>query len=155
MRFLISGLFLFILMSCGQKSSPSKGMIKQTDHQMDEYFTNVTSVDLLDIAMDVAIDLVGDKIIFKQAASDKSEGEHSVCDMNVNVDEAYVFKLDGSFLKIQTSSGEKISFVKVSKDATGILGSWTSKSFRGNQMMMRKFTFISENRLVMRTHCEG
>jgi hypothetical protein len=103
----------------------------------------------------VAIDLIGDKIIFKQSASDKSEGEHSVCNINVEAEEAYVFKLDGSSLQIQTSSGEKMSFIKVSKDATGILGSWTSKSIRGTQMIMRKFTFINENRLVMRTHCEG
>jgi len=119
------------------------------------HITNVTSVDLLDVAMDVAIELVGDKIIFKQNISDKSEGQHSVCDMQVNAEEAYVFKLDGSSLQIQTSSGEKINLAKVTKESTGIIGSWTSKSFRGTQMIMRKFTFISENRLVMRTHCEG
>ena len=152
MRFLLLT-FLAVLVSCGQGGSSSKSGDKE--RQNEEYVSDVRQVDLLDVAMDVPVEISGNKIIFKQAVADSANGVRSSCSVGVASGEAYDFNLDGSKLTIRTSAGERINLTRVSGDGGSIVGSWTGKSYNGEQLVMRRMTFVSENRLVMRTHCES
>lgn len=153
MRFLLLT-FLAVLVSCGQGSSSSKNGGSE-QRQNEEYVTEVREVDLLDVAMDVPVEISGNKIIFKQAATDSANGVRSSCSVGVASGEAYDFSVSGSTLSIRTASGERMNLQRVSGDNGSIVGSWTGKSYNGEQLVMRRMTFVSENRLVMRTHCES
>lgn len=151
MRFLLLA-FSLVLISCGQNT---KSVIGSPKRQNEDFVTNVREVDLLDVAMDVPVEISGNKIIFKQSANDTIEGSNSSCSVGVSSDEAYSFKIDGSGLEIQTSAGKKMSFLRVSGNADSIVGSWSGKFREGKQLVMRRMTFLNESRLVMRTHCES
>lgn len=151
MRFLLLA-FSLVLISCGQNT---KSVIGSPKRQNEDFVTNVRQVDLLDVAMDVPVEISGNKIIFKQSANDSIEGSNSSCSVGVISDETYSFKLDGSGLEIQTSAGKKMSFLRVSGNADSIVGSWSGKFREGKQLVMRRMTFLNESRLVMRTHCES
>ena len=159
MRFLLLT-FLSVLVSCGQDSSSSKNSRQNQDDdrnrpELTEYATDVKHTDLLDVAMDVPVEISGNKIIFKQTAQKKENGLHSSCKINVASGEAYSFQLNGSTMNLVDSTGQQMSFKRDSGDGSSIVGSWTGTSYAGSQMFIKKMTFISENRLVMRTHCEG
>jgi hypothetical protein len=151
MRFLLLA-FSLVLISCNQSKKSSGG--GSPERQNEEFVTNVREVDLLDVSLDVPIEISGNKIIFKQAANDSLEGASSSCSINVASEEAYSFKVDGDALEINTSAGKKMSFRRISGSANSIIGSWTGKFIEGSQLVLRRMTFVSESRLVMRTHCE-
>lgn len=153
MHFLLLALSL-VLISCNQNTKSSGGG-GGPERQNEEFVTNVREVDLLDVSLDVPIEISGNKIVFKQAANDALEGSNSSCSITVASDEAYSFKVDGNALEIKTSAGKKMSFQRISGSGNNIVGSWTGKSREGSQLVMRKMTFVSESRLVMRTHCES
>ena len=156
MRFLLLT-FLAVLVSCGQGGSSSKSSDggEREQRQNEEYVTDVREVDLLDVAMDVPVEISGNKIIFKQAVADSANGVRSSCSVGVAVGEAYDFSVSGSTLTIRTPAGEKMSLKRVSGNNGSIVGSWTGKVQNGDQLVLRRMTFVSENRLVMRTHCES
>lgn len=158
MRFLLLT-FLAVLVSCGQGGSSSKSSKndggERQQRQNDEYVTDVREVDLLDVAMDVPVEISGNKIIFKQAVTDSANGVRSSCSVGVTAGEAYDFSVNGSTLTIRTPAGEKMSLKRVSGDNGSIVGSWTGKVQNGEQLVLRRMTFVSESRLVMRTHCES
>ena len=147
--------FLAVLVSCGQGGSSSKSNGPSEERQTDEYVTDVREVDLLDVAMDVPVEISGSKITFKQSSNNAANGVRSTCSLGVTTGEAYDYSLSGSNLTIRTTSGERINLTRVSGDNGSIVGSWTSKSYNGEQLVKRRMTFVSENRLVMRTHCES
>lgn len=155
MRFLLLAL-LSVVVSCGQDSSSSKssGGSDNEDRQNEEYVTDVREVDLLDIAVDVPVEISGNKIVFKQSVADSATGVRSSCNMSVTSGEAYTFTVKDNSMVLKTAAGEKMSFRRVS-GGNGIIGSWTSKAFKGEQLVMRRITFVSNNRMVMRTHCES
>ncbi len=152
MRFLLLA-FSVVLISCNQNTKSSSG--GSPERQDEEFVTNVREVDLLDVSLDVPIEISGNKILFKQAGSDALEGANSSCSINVSPEEAYSFKVNGDALEIKTSAGKKMSFQRISGSGNSIVGSWTGKFREGSQLVMRKMTFVSESRLVMRTHCES
>lgn len=152
MRFLLLAISL-VFISCNQNTKSSSG--GSPERQNEEFVTNVREVDLLDVSLDVPIEISGNKIIFKQAAADSLEGASSSCSINVSSDEAYTFQVDGNVLEIKTSAGKKLSFRRVSGSGSSIIGSWTGKSIEGSQLVLRKMTFVSDSRVVMRTHCEN
>lgn len=153
MRFLLLT-FLSVLMSCGQSGS-SKKSVGAEKPQNQEYITDVREVDLLDVAMDVPVEISGNRIIFKESIADSANGVRSSCSVGVTTGEAYSFTVNGDAMVIQTSAGVRINFTRVSGDGDSILGSWTGKSYEGSQLVMRRMSFVSSDRLIMRTHCES
>jgi hypothetical protein len=151
MRFLFLA-SLLVMVSCGQNSSSKGG--NQGELSNEEYVTDIREVDLLDVAMDVPVEVTGNKIIFKGSASNSENGIRSTCALSVASGDAYDFSLSGGALMIRTPKGERMNFVRVSGQS-GIIGSWASKAYLGEQLIMRRLTFVRENRMVMRTHCEG
>ena len=151
MRFLFLA-FLFVMVSCGQNMSSTSSDKDELSNE--EYVTDIREVDLLDVAMDVPVEVRGNKIIFKSSANNSENGIRSSCAVGVTSGEAYDFSLNGNGLSIRTPQGEKMNFVRISGQS-GIVGGWSSKVYKGEQLIMRRLTFVSENRMVMRTHCEG
>ena len=146
--------FLIVLVSCGQsKNNSNKQSV--TSQQNEEFVTNVKEVDLLDVAMDVPVEILSGKITFKQTFSDSVAGDKSSCSVGVINGEIYDYILSGSSLIIKTSTGLQINLKRISGENESIVGSWSSRSYVGNQLVMRRMTFLSQDRLVMRTHCES
>lgn len=150
MRFLLLA-FLSVLVSCGQNLSTSG----DKPERQEEYYSEVREVDLLDVAMDVPVETSGSSIVFGLSFSQAANGVRSNCSLAVTSGEAYSFRLDGNSLMIQTSTGEKMSLKRVSGDRGSIVGSWAGKIRKGDQLIARRLTFVSQNRLIMRTHCES
>jgi hypothetical protein len=150
MRWLLL-LGLSVLFSCGQESNNSTGASREDQHQ---YYTDVREVDLLDVALDVPVEITGNQIVFKQSFANSENGVRTTCSVAVTSGEAYTYRLDGNSLIIQTAAGEKMRLSRVSGE-NGIVGSWTGRVRSGDQLMSRRLTFVSEDRLVMRTHCES
>ena len=151
MRFLLLT-FLSVLVSCGQGSSSKNAT---PDVQNKEYITEVRQVDLLDVAMDVPVEVSGNKIIFKESFSESTNGVSTTCSLGVTSGESYDFQISGTSMLIKTSSGKKMTFRRVSGVGDSIVGSWTGRAKEGNQLVLRRMTFVSQDRLVMRTHCES
>ncbi len=151
MRFLLLA-FLSILVGCGQNSSSTSD---DKAEKQEEYYTDVREVDLLDVAMDLPVDVSGNAITFRQSFNQSAIGVRSSCNLAVTSGESYSYRLDGDALVIQTPGGEKMVLKRVSGDRGSIVGSWTGKVRTGDQMIARRLTFVSENRLIMRTHCES
>lgn len=154
MRFLLLAFLSTLVVSCGQSGSSSKSG-SSDDRQNEEYVTDVREVDLLDVAMDVPVEISGNQITFKQSVADAATGVRSTCNVSVTTGEIYTYSLSGSNLTLKTSSGEKMSLKRVSGSSDSIIGSWTGKAYNGDQLVMRRITFVSNNRMVMRTHCES
>jgi hypothetical protein len=151
MRFLLLT-FLSVLVSCGQGSS-SKNVTPDVQNQ--EYITEVRQVDLLDVAMDVPVEVSGHKITFKESFSESTNGVSTTCSLGVTSGESYDFQISGTSMLINTSSGKKMTFRRVSGVGDSIVGSWTGRAKEGGQLVLRRMTFLSQDRLVMRTHCES
>lgn len=154
MRFLLIAFLSTLVVSCGQNSTSSKSA-SGDDRQNEEYVTDVREVDLLDVAMDVPVEISGNQIIFKKSVANAASGVRSSCNVSVTSGEAYTFSVDGSNLTLRTAAGEKMGLKRVSGSGNSIVGSWTGKTYNGEQLIMRRITFVSENRMVMRTHCES
>ena len=150
MRFLLLT-FLSFLVSCGQGSSSKK----TPDLQNQEYVTEVKQIDLLDVAMDIPVEVSGHKIIFKESYSESTNGVSTTCSLGVTSGESYDFQISGTSMLIKTSSDKKLTFRRVSGVGDSIVGSWTGRAKEGNQLILRRMTFLSLDRLVMRTHCES
>ena len=172
MRFLLLTFLSVLVVSCGDKGSSSSNNANGPQRQQaptgnhngngtgtivspNEYTSDVKETDLLDVAMDVPVEISGSKIIFKQTVSNAANGIRSTCSANVTSGEAYDYKVAGSTLSIRTASGQAMDLSRVSGNDGSIVGSWTGKQYVGDQFIIRRMTFVSENRLVMRTHCEG
>ena len=151
MRFLLLT-FLSVLVSCGQGSSSKNAT---PDVQNQEYITEVRQVDLLDVAMDIPVEVSGHKITFKESFSESTNGVSTTCSLGVTSGESYDFQISGTSMLIKTSSGKKMTFRRVSGVGDSIVGSWTGRAKEGNQLVLRRMTFLSQDRLVMRTHCES
>lgn len=150
MRFLLL-IFITVLVSCGQ-NGPGKSTDK--DQQNEEYITDVKQVDLLDVAMDVPIEVSGDKIIFKQEANDSANGVISSCAVGVTAGETYGYQVKGQSMTIKTSTGQKMTFTRISGEGNNLVGSWSGKFYEGSTLVMKRMTFVSEDRMILRTHCE-
>jgi hypothetical protein len=144
--------FLFVIVSCGQGQSPKHAVSQK---QNEEFATNVREVDLLDVAMDVPVEILSGKITFKQSFSESVSGDRSSCSLGVTNGEIYDYVLSGSALMVKTSTGLKINFKRISGERESIVGSWSSRTYVGDQLVMRRMTFLSQDRLVVRTHCES
>lgn len=165
MRFLLLT-FLSVLVSCGQGGSssssskkpgiePIKPTVTTNQPQAEEYAVVDRPTDLLDVAMDLPVEVNASRIVFKQSAILTDNGEHSTCKLSVTSGESYGYTLNGAMLTVSLSSGETINFKRESGDVSSIVGSWSGKSVVGDQTIIRRITFLTESRLIMRNHCES
>lgn len=144
----------FLFFSCGKNSLPSsRAEVKHP--QTDEYGTTINDIDLLDVAIDVPIEISMHKIYFKQSETQIAEGMHSECELNVRFDESYDFKLTDNLLEIKSENGPWRKFVRISGNFDSLIGTWTNKTNDGAKMIMSRMTFVSEERLIIRSHCES
>ncbi len=101
------------------------------------------------------MDVSGNKITFKESFSESTNGVSTTCSLGVTLGESYDFQISGTSMLIKTSSGKKMTFRRVSGVGDSIVGSWTGRAKEGKQLVLRRMTFLSQDRLVMRTHCES
>lgn len=151
MRFLLL-IFLSVLVSCGQDGSPKKS--SADIRQEEDYITDVRQVDLLDVAIDVPIEVNGNKITFKESFSDSTNGVTSTCSIGVATGEIYDFQVNGPSMVIKFSSGKMMNFTRISGVGNSLVGSWSGKFQEGPMLVMKRITFVSQDRVIMRTHCE-
>lgn len=146
--------FLGILVSCGQSTTSSGDKSERPNRQEEEYVTNIREVDLLDVSIDVPVEITSDKIIFKKTTNHSLDGVRSSCSVDVTEGQSYGYALRGNRLEIFTSGRDKLSFARVGA-GNGIVGSWTWRGYQGETLVIRRMSFVSENRLIMRAHCEN
>ena len=145
-------LILFAVVSCGKKSTSSSSSPGERQNQ--EYATDIREVDLLDVTADLPIESTGDKIIFKKAFRETASGVRTTCEMNVDAGESYQYRLGSNSLVLTKNNGSKIHLERVSGEH-GLAGSWISEKREGRALVARRITFLGNNRVIMRTHCEG
>ena len=153
MKVLIVSLMLVTLASCGKKSTSSQSD-NEVDRQNQDYATDIREVDLLDVAIDVPVEMSPDRITFKKSSQNSANGVRTTCSIKVDSGESYQYRVSGNSLALTLNNGKKLNFKRVSGE-NGINGSWTSDTKEGNAHVLRRVTFLSDNRMVMRTHCEG
>lgn len=154
MRFIIP-LLVVLVTACGEKGTSEKLNEVVSDPQFDGYSIDVKELDLLDVVLDVPIEISSEKIFFKSTESDVAVGSHSTCESSFTSGENYIYQLNGSNLTLTKSNGEKLDLKRVSGEGEDLIGSWKGNSTKGAQSIMSRFTILSENRLIVRTHCEG
>lgn len=165
MRFLLLTFLSVLVVSCSDSGSSagSKNPLTPTRQPQENVpavevgVDEVNEIDLLDVAMDVPVQISGNQIIFKQSVANMANGVNagSTCNFAVAAGEIYNYQLDGSTLSLRKPSGENLVFSRVSGNEASIVGSWTGKTTVGNQLRLQRMTFLGENRVVVRTHCEG
>ena len=154
MRFFLFLIFLFLFISCGKNNIPStQSVIKQP--QDDEYSTTINEIDLLDVAIDVPIEISQNKIYFKNSEQQIAEGMHSNCQLNVSMEEPYDYKLAGNLLELKSVQGAWRKFLRGSGAPDLLIGTWTNKTIQGSMTIVNRITFVSEGRVIMRSHCES
>ncbi len=147
-------ILLFLFLSCGKKSLPSSQTnIKHP--QTDEYATTINETDLLDVAIDVPIEISLNKIYFNQSESQFAEGKHSECGVSVLIDESYDFKLIGDLLEIRSEQGKWRKYLRISGESNSLIGIWINKTIEGSKLILSRMTFVSEERMILRNHCES
>ncbi len=152
MRFLLLAFLSVLVVSCGQSGSTSGG--SGESRQSEEYATVGGETDLLDVAIDVPVEITSSSIIFRQSVNRTDSGKHSECSIAVTSGETYTYAVSGQRMTVRTSSGERLSFVRKSGNQ-GIIGSWFGESFKGEQMIHRRLSILSDSRVVMRNSCES
>lgn len=153
MRFLLVAFLSTMMISCGQNGSSSKS--GSGEQREEDYVTDIREVDLLDVALDVPVEVSGSQIMFKQSVNNSLTGMRVTCSAAVQNGETYSYKLDGNSLTLKTSSGEQMKLKRVSGGGGSIVGSWSGKSSGNGMLVQRRITFVSESRMIMRTHCES
>jgi hypothetical protein len=161
---LVSLLFILILSaSCGQESgeksssSPTKrGLCDLNGNSVDcQSITGADGqgIDLLESVIDVPVKIENADITFLADKSALSTGRRINCKTSVKNGEVYRFALRGEKLLIMTGAGnyemERLS------DGEGLTGAWVWKGYvdQGTHII-RSMTFLSNNRVVLRTSCE-
>jgi len=166
MRFLFPLLLMFLI-SCGKSSTPSsssdnrRGPAVKPDVQEEieediyrpEEVDTVVETDLLDISMDVPVEISENRIMFQKTDSQMLAGIRANCSMSVESGEIWDYVLKGANVLEVFKGREKMTMNRVG-EGKGIIGSWSWKGYEGRTLILRRMTFVSMNRVVMRTHCE-
>lgn len=110
-------------------------------------------VDLLESMIDVQIETTDSRITFLEDKTSNSQGRRIDCLTEVKDRESYSYSLSGDNLTISNHHGKYT--MKRLNDSKGILGAWAWNGYidRGTHVI-RQMTFLSKNRVIMRTSCE-
>ncbi len=110
-------------------------------------------IDLLEAMIDVPVKIDGAEMTFLQDKSAVSNGRRIDCKVAVKNGEMYRFALRGERLLVMTSEGS-YEMDRLS-GGPGVNGTWTWKGYvdQGTHLI-RNFTILNSNRVIMRNSCE-
>jgi hypothetical protein len=154
-------LFIFILVSCGQdtKSSSSTGRRGLCDLNGNSVDCSAIEgadgqgIDLLNAMIEVPVKIQDSDITFLADKTSSSTGRRITCKTSVRNGEVYRFALRGDGLILMTEQGT-FEFTRIS-DGEGLQGAWTWKGYVDQGMhLIRNITFVENNRVIIRNHCE-
>lgn len=155
MRFLFF-FVLLILVSCGKTTSSGSGASDRSGRTPQYQLGAVEDIketDLLDATVDLPVEVTGSQIIFKRADTQAMTGLYMTCSVGVAFGEAWDYELDGSDTLIISTGGRSYTFKRVTP-GSGIIGGWNWREYDGETLYVRRMTFVTSNRVIIRTHCE-
>jgi hypothetical protein len=162
MKFFAFYLVLVSFVSCGQKQNSNSTSITPIAKQETECDLDLCDVirsddrvvELLDSMIDVPIEISDDHVKILVSKLSIDQGSSFNCESEASAGEIYDFSLDNNYLNLKIQN-ENYRLVRLNKDSEGLNGSWTwrGKSDQGVQMI-KTFSFIGENRMILKTHCE-
>lgn len=149
-------LFLSFLVLIGcQEKSPQYSNTKPDLVEIDGYTSVIESLDLLDVVFDATIKTSSDKLIFMKSSSVSEVGEHSICEIRINEGDAFRYLFQGLDLKIIYPDGTSLIFQRISGADGEIIGTWRNERRVGQQRIKTRLSILSDERLILRTHCEA
>jgi hypothetical protein len=149
-------LFLSFLVLIGcQEKSPPYSKSEPDLVEIDGYTSVRRSLDLLDVVFDASIKTYTDKLIFTSSTSVTDVGDHSSCEIRINEGDTFRHSFQGVDLKIIYPDGTKLVFQRISGSDGEIIGSWRNERRVGEQRIKTRLSILSDERLIMRTHCEA
>jgi len=146
-------LVLLFLLSCGKKIEGSKGPSSKIPQLDLGGIESVRQTDLLDATVDLPFQISGNKIIFKRGDNQSISGLYTTCTMGVDFGEVWDYNQTGSDSLDITMKGKLYKFQRATP-GQGLLGGWSWRSFEGETLILKRLTFLTMDRLIMRTHCE-
>lgn len=153
MHSLIIVLFLFLL-SCGQKI---EGNSDKPSSKIPQYelggIESVRETDFLDGTVDLPFQISGNKIIFKRGDNQSVTGLYTTCSMGVDFGEVWEFIQSGNDALEIIMKGKRHRFERATP-GKGLLGGWSWRTYQGETLILKRLTFLTMDRLIMRTHCE-
>ena len=154
MKILSLMLILGLMVSCGNDSSG--GGSSKTRQAQEESSDNITAdglgIDLLDTTVDVPAKVSAQEITFLETESSVEEGRRISCKTSVTSGEAYPYSLSGNSLSLKTPEGT-FSMERLT-DGNDIIGSWSWKGMKNGHSMIKILSVVSEDRVILKTHCE-
>jgi hypothetical protein len=150
-------MLLILAVSCGKKNTESTGPHNLREDVREEEVEGIEvsqPVELLDLTLDEEIEINGNQIVFRNERSAVRSGDRTMCAVSINKGDVYSYSLSGDRLNLQTPDGA-FTLKRVGNAQASILGSWSGSQWQDSKFIIRKFTFLSANRLIMNIHCEG
>ena len=145
---------LLFLLSCGQKIEGSSDKPSSKIPQYDlGGIESVRGTDLLDATVDLPFQLSGNKIIFKRGDNQSVTGLYTTCSMGVDFGEVWEFIQSGDDALEIIMKGKRLKFTRATP-GKGLLGGWSWRSYQGETLILKRLTFLTLDRMIMRTHCE-
>jgi hypothetical protein len=161
---LVSFFFILILSaSCGQDNSGGGSSASSRRGLCDLNGSSVEcetirgadgeGIDLLESVIEVPVKIENSDITFQADRSASEAGRRINCKTAVKNGEVYRFALRGEKLLMMTGDGS-FEMNRLS-DGEGLTGTWIWKGYvdQGTHII-RNMTFLSSNRVIMRTTCE-
>ncbi len=153
--------FIFLLLSCGQDENNSSVSGQKNLCDLNGSSVDCTAIegadglgiDLLNALIDVPVQIEETEIIFLRDKAVSASGRRITCKASVRNGEIYRYSLQDDKLLLMTEEGS-FEYSRIS-DGEGLQGVWIWKGFVDQGMHLRKsITFIDDNRVVLRHHCE-
>jgi hypothetical protein len=153
---------MFMSISCGKKSETNSSLAPESTCQLGGMAvacetiegSDGLGVDLLDTIIDVPINLSNSEITFQESKLSADEGRRISCKTQVRNGEVYQYSLRGDQLFIQTESGS-YTMTRNNDEKNGILGTWFWQGYVDQgTLLLRTMTFVSQSRVILKTHCE-
>ena len=161
MRYVPLLLALMFVVSCGKESSKTNSRQESNTclYEGDEKCDTIQAadglgIDLLDTIVDVSINVSNSEITFLESKVSRQEGRRISCETEVRNGEVYRFSVNGNKLNLKTDTGN-FTFIRLNDEGASIIGAWNWKGYvdQGTHVI-KTITFISENRAIIKTHCE-
>jgi hypothetical protein len=150
---------MLALCSCGNsnsgKSSPQPAQERTINGYMDLSNGLVGSSDLLTVTLDVPVNISADRIVFTSNRMGSDAGDSITCSMNFSSGEIYTYTVDGQNLVIQKSNGATYTMTRSGNHGLDIIGTWTWTGSENGMAIHRRFSILSNNRLIANQDCES
>ncbi|WPU67137.1 hypothetical protein [Peredibacter starrii] len=110
-------------------------------------------IDLLETMVDAPIQVTDSEIQFLGDKESLTQGRRIECRTNVKSGETYRYTLRGQRLLIDTESGS-YEMTRLNS-GEGLIGTWVWKGYvDGGTHIIRQFSFLGNDRVIIRTNCE-